>query len=284
MCPSTKLEVGTFACWQAKVRGCITMSRSFHIAALAGLMSLLVLGTAQALSGRLEVAAGEFQLHLDDGRVLARDALVGARVVIDHGAQDIEVLIGSVEQQTVPSGPPVVLYRLLIADQHDHLQEVCDPDAKGRRLGLPLIDETGIALTCTSGAEGKCILMGYRPWDGRADVPMQDLHAACIHMVRADYGGDDHATTRDGTVIDVYDRFGIQKPEAIDPMPLEAAWGRDGAVCVAHPRIAQNATLEELGSRYPRLRQRLGRDACTEEAMRHNPDVLLFNRSLRSGP
>lgn len=255
------------------------MKRSFHIAALAGLVSLLFLGTAQALSGRLEVAAGEFRLHLDDGRVLAREALVGARVVISSNAQDIEVLIDTVEQEAMPSGPPVVLYRLLIADPKGQVQEACEPDAKGRRLGLPLINETGIVLTCTSGAEGKCILMGYRPWDDRADVPMQDLHAACIHMVRADYGGDDHATTRDGTIIDVYDRFGIQMPEATDPMPFEAAWGRNGALCVAHPRIAGNVSLDELAQRYPILSGRLGPEACTEEAMRNHPDALLFNRS-----
>ena len=260
------------------------MQSSFYITALAGLLSLLYPGAAQALSGRLEADRGEFRLHLDDGRVLAREALVGARVVIGSGAHDIAVLIDSVEEETPPSGPAVVLYRLLITDPEGQVQEACEPDAKGRRLGLPLLRESGIAFTCTSGAEGKCILMGYRPWDGRADAPMRDLHAACIHLVRADYGGDDHATTRDGTIIDVYDRFGIQRPEAVDPMPFEAAWGKDGAVCVAHPRIAQNVALAELESRYPRLRNRLGRDACTEEAMRHNPDVLLFNRSVRSHP
>lgn len=260
------------------------MQFPFYITALAGLLSLLSPGAAHALSGRLEVDGGEFRLHLDDGHVLARDALVGARVVIGNGAHDTTVLIDSVEEETLPSGPPVVLYRLLVTDPEGQVQEACEPDAKGRRLGLPLMRESGIAFTCTSGAEGKCILMGYRPWDERADAPMRDLHAACIHLVRADYGGDDHATTRDGTIIDVYDRFGIQKPEAADPMPFEAAWGRDGAVCVAHPRIAQNVGLAELESRYPRLRNRLGHDACTEEAMRHNPDVLLFNRSVRSHP
>jgi hypothetical protein len=99
-------------------------------------------------------------------------------------------------------------------------------------------------------------------------------------MVRADYGGDDRPATRDGTVIDAYDRFGIQMPEATDAMPFEAAWGRNGAVCVAHPRIAENVSLDELGRRYPILRGGLGPEACTEEAMRHRPDVLLFNRSV----
>ena len=151
-------------------------------------------------------------------------------------------------------------------------------------MGLPLQKEPGIAFTCTSGAEGKCILMGYRPWEDSADAPMRDLHAACIHLVRADYGGDDRATTRDGTVIDVYDRFGIQKPETVDPMPFEAAWGKNGAVCVAHPRIAQNVTLDDLAKAYPRLRNFLGPEACREEAMRGHPEALLFNRSAPTAP
>jgi hypothetical protein len=126
--------------------------------------------------------------------------------------------------------------------------------------------------------------MGYRPWDERVDAPMRDLHSACIHMVRADYGGDNHPTTRDGTAIDVYDRFGLQKPETTDPMPFEAAWGPHGALCVAHPRIAQNITLETLEKRYPNLKGRLGAQACTEENLRSHPDAILFNRSASAVP
>jgi hypothetical protein len=67
-------------------------------------------------------------------------------------------------------------------------------------------------------------------------------------------------------------------------MPFEAAWGRDGAICVAHTRIARNVTLDELAQCYPRLRHHLGPEACTEAAMRHHPGVLLFNRSALNAP
>jgi hypothetical protein len=259
---------------------------SFHhlIISLTALLSLLTADAAWAAKGRLDIEGGEFRLLLEDGRVLQREALVGARVVIDDGAETIRVLIGGVEEVTASSGKPLALYRLLVEDASGQVQEACQPDARGRRLGMPLLKETGITLTCTSGAEGKCILMGYMPWEESAGVPMRDLHAACVHMVRADYGGDDRATTRDGTIIDVYDRFGIQQPEAADPMPFEAAWGKNGAVCIAHPRIAQNVTLAELENRYPQLRNRLGPEACSEEAMRRHPDALLFNRSAASSP
>ncbi len=134
-------------------------------------------------------------------------------------------------------------------------------------------------LTCTSGAEGKCILFGYHPWEKRDGVPMRDLHRACMHMLRADYGGDDRPTTRNGIKINLYDRFGIQSVDPAPGMRFEAAWGPDGAVCVAHPRIADNVTLEELASRYPRLRGRLGPQACYEDAVRSDPAALIFNQS-----
>jgi hypothetical protein len=241
---------------------------------------VLAADAAQPASGRLAVERGEFRLILDDGRVLAGDALTGLRIVIESDAEPIFLRIDAVAEDMTASGKPLVLYRILVEDAGGQaVHEACLPDVRGRRLGLPLLKEAGITITCTGGAEGKCILMGYRPWDDDPAVPMHDLHAACIHMVRADYGGDDHATTRDGTIIDVYDRFGIQKPEAGDPMPFEAAWSRNGALCVAHPRIAENVSLDELAQRYPRLRDRLGAEACTEEALRHHPDALLFNRS-----
>lgn len=232
------------------------------------------------MDGHLETDKGEFRLYLDDGEVMEREALAGARIVMQSGGRTLHVLIDAVETEDDVPGGPVVLYRLLFEDPvRRTFQNACTPDARGRQLGLPLQKETGVDLTCTSGAEGKCILMGYRPWDDRADVPMQDLHAACVHMMRADYGGDDRPSTRDGTLVDVYDRFGIQKPESVDPLPFEAAWGKDGAVCVAHPRIADAVTLDGLAKAYLKLRSFLGPDACTEDAMRHRPEALLFNRS-----
>jgi len=248
--------------------------------AFAAILILASSGVGQALNGRLEVDRGEFKLHLDDGRVLEREALAGARIVMRSGEETTHVLIDAVETDDRVPGGPVVLYQFLVEDPVERrFQNACMPDARGRQLGLPLQKETGVDLTCTSGAEGKCILMGYRPWEDQPDVPMQDLHAACIHLMRADYGGDDRPTTRDGTLVDVFDRFGIQKPESADPLPFEAAWGKDGAVCVAHPRIAEAVTLDELAKDYPKLRSFLGRNACTEEAMRSHPEALLFNRS-----
>jgi hypothetical protein len=48
-------------------------------------------------------------------------------------------------------------------------------------------------------------------------------------------------------------------------MTLEAAFGPDGAVGVAHPRLPDLVSLDGLGRGYPRLRGHLGED-CGEHA------------------
>lgn len=134
------------------------------------------------------------------------------------------------------------------------------------------------AITCTAGAQGKCVRLGYRPWERGPDGhSLRGLYNACIRMVRADYGGDGQGTTRDGTVIDPYDDWRIQTADMVEGQDLEAAWVPDGAVCVRHVRIRENMSIEELEQRYPWLRGRTG-PVCTEEFGRSH-GALLFNRS-----
>jgi hypothetical protein len=260
------------------------------------LFSLICLGLsgltnpAAALEGRFAADGAALVLKLNDGRVLQGEALVGLRLVLStHGGDthggDTEVRIDGVDEDPAAVGGPIPLYRLTMSGSDRTPGDVCEPDAKGRRAGFPIPDGTGgFAFTCTSGAEGKCVLMGYRPWETRVGVPLHALHRACIHMLRADYGGDDRPSTRNGTLVDIYDRFGIQKADRLPGQNFEAAWGPDGAVCVAHPRIADNISLADLALRYPRLSDRLGPENCTEEAMRADDRALLFNRSAVTAP
>ncbi len=242
---------------------------------------LLAPGEASALAGRLQVDGSEFVLRLDDGRILRRDDLLGLTLRLSsQGADGVELrVIGTDADETV-SGK-VALYRLASVGSDDGPPvDLCNADVRGRRLGFPLPDEAGgFQFVCTSGAAGKCVLMGYRPWES-SDKPMSALHRACVHMLRADYGGDDRPTTRNGTAIDVYDRFGIQTPAMRPDMSFEAAWNEDGAVCVAHPRIRENITLAEIATRFDHLASRLGPLLCTEDAMRASPNAILFNRSV----
>jgi hypothetical protein len=104
------------------------------------------------------------------------------------------------------------------------------------------------------------------------------LYNACLRMVRADYGGDGHGTTRNGMRIDLYDARGIEVPANDPRMAFEAGWTDAGAVCVNHPRVVENVTLADIAARWPRLAGKTGA-ICTEEFARSR-GAQLFNRSV----
>jgi hypothetical protein len=251
--------------------------------------------------GSVEVVGTSFRVHLANGRTLAGEELVGAilSVVVPGGASPQRVRIEEIV--TDPRDPlhETLLYRMSALDPDTGAAtELCEPDAQGERWAFPVtgqwdgegrfISGHGFTLTCAGGAQGKCVRFGYKPWrqlpDGRSLAP---FHQACVHMVRANYCGD-LGTTRDGMPIDVYDRAGILAPDASSEsraMRFEAAWTPDGAVCVAHTRVPQELSLEQLGTGCARLSGRLGDARCSEALARATePDALIFNRSLRSAP
>jgi hypothetical protein len=131
-------------------------------------------------------------------------------------------------------------------------------------------------LTCTAGVHGKCIRFGYLPWQSE---PMQKLYNGCIRMMRADYCGDGEATTRDGTLIDIYDDYRIQMLDERSARTFEAGWTAAGAVCVNHVRIKENISLDALARRCPRLSDAPLGAECTEERTR-SLGAVLFNQSL----
>ena len=208
--------------------------------------------------------------------------MVGATLSIAVAGKQVEITIASVEEDRHAIGGRVLLHHFVVKDDEaGGAVEMCTPDADGRSLGFPVPDgHGGFDLTCTSGAVGKCIRWGYRPWEEQPDgPPLAALHEACVHIARADYGGEGSATTRAGTLIYWCDRFGVHSCAEEFPAAFEAAWGRNGAICVAHPRIAENVSLEQLAERYPRLRPHLGPAACSEDSAMRDPAALLFNHS-----
>ena len=247
---------------------------------LAGAALIAAIPGIAFAQASLRVEGTEFALTTADGRSMRGADLQGATLKIGLAEREMEVTITSVEDDQHAVGGRVLLHHFTVKDRGWPV-ELCEPDASGRRLGFPVPDgHGGFDLTCTSGAIGKCIRWGYRPWEETPDgPPLRALHRACVQMARADYGGDGRASTRNGTLIDMYDRFGIQRPQRELPMSFEAAWGVDGAVCVARSRIPENASLEELGRRYPHLKHQLGSETCTEENAMRDPRALLFNRS-----
>ena len=252
------------------------------IKALA-LAAALWVAAPQPASAQLTADGTEFVLRLADGRILRSADLVGATLLMGAGGEQTAVTIESVEEDPQSVGGDVFLHHLVVKDDTGGAREFCSPDAQGRSLGFPVPDENGgFELTCTSGAIGKCIRWGYRLWEEKpGGPPLRAMHEACVHMARADYGGDGITHTRDGTLIFFCDRFSINPcdGDAEGKMSFEAAWGQSGAVCVARLRIAELATLQDLAERYPKLAAHIGRDRCTLESAMQNPEAILFNRS-----
>jgi len=91
----------------------------------------------------------------------------------------------------------------------------------------------GFTFACRHFAVAKCVEMGYRPWAKSASgSQLLNYLVACTRLLRADYCGTGVSYTVDGTLLDLYDRLGIQTDS--DPTwPVEAEWNANGALCVA---------------------------------------------------
>jgi ADYC domain len=252
---------------------------------VAGLMLAAPVRAETVVSAaHVSVEGTTFRIRGADGAVLPPDRLPGTIIVISDGNARLALRIDSVERHA--SDAEITLYALSARGADGGWHNVCMPGPDGRRLAFPLRgrwnadgshvdDPDRFNLTCTGGAIGKCVGMGYKPWQGAA---MAAHHQACVRMVRADYCGDGVGTTRDGTPIDVWDRIGLQHRDRSANLHFEAAWGPRGAVCVARTRIPDNVTLDDLARSCPeRLARRTG-EVCTEETA-VGDDVLILNGS-----
>lgn len=269
-------------------------------AILAGAAALL-LGAAATAAARaepvpvvgVEVRGTALAVRLPGARTLGPDELVGAVLeASDEAGRGLTIRVEAVAPDPRDPEGEIVLYRLTTLGTDGAWRDLCEPDPAGERWAFPLAgrwtasgahvpDEPGVFhVTCSAGAIGKCVRLGYKPWKVRADgASLRAHHQACVRMLRADYCGDGTSFTRDGTLIDLYDRLGIQKDEPAPGMRFEAGWSEDGATCVARPRIPENVTLEELVGRCPaRLAGRVGA-VCTEAEALRSPATRLLNKS-----
>jgi hypothetical protein len=258
------------------------------------LMAILALGVSVARQApgaevqSVAVAGTAFVATLNDGRAMHSADLVGAVLTIDTSSGRLRLRIDTVERDPDAVTGSVWLHSFSVPAADGTWRNLCDAGPDGRRQGFPLAFRPrepdgamepappGIfELICTAGARGKCVRFGYLPWQ---DEATRDLYNACVRMVRADYCGNGEATTRDGTLIDLYDDRRIQTLDQQSAREFEAGWTAGGAVCVRHVRIKENISLDALAQRCPRLRGALGAD-CTEEHAR-SLGASLFNRSL----
>jgi hypothetical protein len=275
----------------------MTSIRFQRLCALGGVLAILGSAVPAAMAAgkdhgvtALEVVGTEFRLKLDDGRVLDSAGLVGAELDLGDGQW---LRIDGVSHDS--RYPTVTLHALSVRQgETGDWHEACEADPEGRHLGFPLPGvwdgdhqwqpaASRYTLTCTSGAQGKCVLWGYPYWQNAKDgTSLLPTYRACLRMARADYCGDDTAHTRNGTTIDMYDPLGIQTSDspadADPPFRFEAGWSPDGAVCVAHTRIPDELTLDQLRSRCPRLAAApLGEDCSEQWARAHG--AILFDKS-----
>lgn len=80
---------------------------------------------------------------------------------------------------------------------------------------------------------------GYAPWNEHDGQSLKDYHQACTRMARADYCGDGVAHTRNGTLIDLWDKLDIQRPDNGLDLAFEAAWTPDGAFSIERTRYPE---------------------------------------------
>lgn len=170
---------------------------------------------------------------------------------------------------------------------------LCPPDPKGDSrmimfsgyldAGLRYVaDRARFSMSCVSGVEAKCLRWGYHPWR-RAPLGGETLAVhfeTCIRLARADYCGNNQATTRDGTSIDLYDRVGVQqRTPDLPTYAFEAGWGPQGALCVHHARIPENLKLNDLPTQCPRLADAPNGAQCNE-AWAETKGALMMSRSV----
>jgi len=256
---------------------------------------------AQPISGdgirTVEVEGTAFRITLASGRVLQGRDLAGATISVAllEDPQPRRIRLVTITPDPMDRQGEVLLYDMQLLDPTTGAAApLCEHDAEGKHWAFPLqgqwdrdgrrISDKGFTLTCAADAQGKCVRFGYKPWKtANGDISLANYHQACIRMVRADYCGN-QGTTKNGMLIDYYDRLGIQhqaKTAGQDGLRFEAAWDTQGALCVAHTRVPENVTVTRLAQTCPRLRGRLGEVACTQSKAETGQfgSALLFNRS-----
>jgi hypothetical protein len=155
-----------------------------------------------------------------NGTRVEGQALVGAVLVggdAEHGGRTVFRIDGL---RYDLGDPEITVHDLSVRDSAtSEWRPYCTPDSRGVTgamfltgswddHGAHLHDAPRFSVACISGAIGKCVRAGYKPWKTMADGrPGWDYHQACTRLIRADYCGDGIGRTRDGVRIEIIDRF-----------------------------------------------------------------------------
>jgi hypothetical protein len=175
-----------------------TRSRSLAVAlvwscALA-LPQLAASAAAAEAVRAVEIVGTAFRITTTDGRLLTGSGLIGAVLMLDdpNGSQ-LWVRIDAVRPDARDPTGETFLYTFMARDPASGAWvNLCAPDTDGLAMGFPLsgvwtasgeylASDQAFSLTCTSGAIGKCVRMGYRPWQAaQGGAPLRAYHQASV--------------------------------------------------------------------------------------------------------
>jgi hypothetical protein len=258
-------------------------------------------------SGPLRLENGHLTLlHPPSGSAPSVRDLVGSVFLGTAGdgkTQDVAIC----DAEADLTDPTMHWYRIEIwNDKTDEWENPCTPTAKfpvPRALAVAGVwdvsgahrDAAGkFTLACETGAIAKCANWGYKPWQTRNGQSLQDVHQACTRMARADYCGNGRSHTTENTIIDHYDRTGVNQRQTTvesgwDPAQaeFEAAWTPDGAYCLNRQRHERGVDeiLKECPGRFRAEAEDLGTgDHCAVRRVGVKQEaVLLRNRVAKRG-
>jgi hypothetical protein len=228
-----------------------------------------------------------------DGQLVSGKRLIGAIIVGigPDGKQEHFKILNVEPDKDDPTGE-VELYTFHMRDPvSGEWKDPCPSGSTGAAKGFPIEgtwDDRGnhlksdhFSITCAHAPMGKCVRWGYKYWKaGPGGKSLWDYYQACYRMTRADYCGDGITHTEDGRAIDLFDNLDLNREDPTIKLQFEAAWGRDGALCVARTRIPK-WKLEDLERECPeKLKGKLGhKESCNYQQMRKDQRALIFNKS-----
>jgi hypothetical protein len=210
----------------------------------------------------------------------------------DEQGNQYNFQIREVEIDTSDPQKEIELYTVFYQDENQAWQNLCHGDKnfppkaialqgswdqKGNYLG----GQDKVSFSCANGALAKCARMGYKPWQNFNGIPLRNYHQACVRMIRADYCGNGVSHTKDGTLINIYDKLNINVPDPIEKMSFEAAWDQNGAQCINHLRYENDWQYVQKVCPQKLIVQRHGENLCetAQKAQQNFPNALLFNDS-----
>jgi len=204
---------------------------------------------------------------------LSRQQLIGSIITVQAPGQ-LPVLVTIAGYSSVPSwaagGEPIAAYTLLYPDLGQLLatRNVCtgsllDPLTSAVTIlggetynGVSKTVNAGqtgwFTLACAGSAAAKLKLLGYGPQSKFPGTPLPASVArrqATLKMITADYCGEGHSYTANGTAVVWENSAGtVNSSDLHTPDEVEAVWTADGALCLDATRIAGIAVDCELPS------------------------------------